>query len=168
VHRTGKTGKLQSGDVVLFHAPTAPAMLGRVADLAPGREIRVKYDWAGATREAAVDHAEAPVEGIKPLAYVGFPKAGTRSMGLVVALADEQAWIRTASGHVELHEKKALEPLAFPREALKEGERVRAWRWALGFQDGVVANVVEPELRYRIKHDGSEEDYFFATVVRAR
>jgi hypothetical protein len=171
VHRTGKTGKLATGDVVLFHTPTAPAMIGRVAELIRGAEIRVRYDWAGATREAPVDHAEPPIEGVKPMAYVAFPKAGTESVGLLVALTDDKGWVRTASGHVEVHDRKTLAALAVPRNALKAGERVRAWRWATGLLEGTVSAIVEaPDLRYRVKlGDGrTEEDYFFAAVFRAK
>ena len=165
VHRASRD-KVEAGAVVLFHSPTTPAFLGRVAELVPGGEIEVAYDWAGKTRKTAIDHAQTPVTGIRPLAYVSFPKAGQTSRGLVIALSDRRAWVRTASGHVEAHPRAAIRSLPLPSTSLKVGSRVRAFRWATGIQLGTVAEILEPDLRYRIDLDGNkpDEEYFFTSL----
>lgn len=167
VHRASRD-KVDSGELVLFHSPTTPAFLGRVAELVPGGEIEVQYDWAGKTRKTAVDHAQTPVTGIRPVAYVSFPKAGQISRGLVVALSDRRAWVRTASGHVESHPRAAIRSLPLPSANLEVGSRVRAFRWATGIQLGTVAEILEPKLRYRVNLDGNkpDEEYFFTSLFR--
>lgn len=167
VHRASRD-KIDSGDVVLFYSPTTPAFLGKVAELVPGGEIEVHYDWAGKTRKTAADHAQRPFTGIHPFAYVGFPKAGQTSRGLVVALSDRRAWVRTASGHVESHPRAAIRSLPLPATDLTVGTRVRAFRWATGIQLGTVAEILEPGLRYRVNLDGDkpDEEYFFAALFQ--
>ena len=166
VHRASRD-KVDSGELVLFQSPTTPAFLGRVAELIPGGEIEVYYDWAGKTRKAAADYAQRPVTGIRPLAYVSFPKAGRSSRGLVIALSDRRAWVRTAAGLVESHPRAAIRSLPLPRQSLKVGSRVRAFRWATGFQLGTVVEIIEPGLRYRVNLDGDkpDEEYFFTSLL---
>jgi hypothetical protein len=161
--------KLSEGDIVLCCGFTVSAMIGRVGKLSAGREIQVHYDWGGTTKGASIEHCEPPVAGIRPLAFVGFPKGGSTSRGLIVALDEKRAWIRTASGHVEIHPLGELETLPIPRADHKAGERVRAYSWATGFQPGVISEVVEPGLRYRVKLDGNKpsRDYFFSMLLDA-
>jgi len=167
VHRASRD-KVDTGEVVLFYTPTTPAFLGKVAKLVPGGEIEVLYDFSGKTRKTAVDHVQTPVTGIQPFAFVAFPKAGQISRGLVVALSDRRAFVRTASGHVESHPRAAIQSLPLPPSSLKVGARVRAFRWATGIQLGTVAEVLEPGLRYRLNLDGNkpDADYFFTSLFR--
>ncbi|MCA9621711.1 MAG: hypothetical protein KC731_21960, partial [Myxococcales bacterium] len=153
VHRATRA-RLKGGEVVLFYTPSAPAFLGRVGELVPGGHIEVSYDWAGETKRAKVDHAEPPVDGIRPMAYVSFPKSGDQSRGLVVALDDLRAFIRTASGHVERHPRAGVRSLPIPRADWEVGARVLAHRWAIGMVTGTVSEVLEGGLRYRIAVDG--------------
>lgn len=166
VHRASGD-KVESGDLVFFHAATAPGLLGRVAQLVPGGDIEVRYDWAGETRTTAADHAEAPRTGIRPLAFVSFPKGGRNSRGLIIALDARRAFIRSGSGHVENLPRAAVKSLPLPPDAHRVGERVRAFRWATGIQHGTVAEVLEPGLRYRVALDGDkpQQDYFFTTLL---
>jgi len=170
VHRAGKRGKLAEGDVVLCYAFTLPGILARVAELEGGKEIQVRYDWAGQTKEAAIFHAEPPREGIKPLAFVGFPKAGATSRGLLVALTESHGWIRTSSGHIEVHERDTISALPLPANKPEVGTPVRAYAWTTGYRRGVVAAELEPGLRYRVKLDGNlgERDYFFSSLLPSR
>ena len=168
VHTVGATPKkLKEGDVVLFHTFETPALLGRVSTLVPGGDIRVKYNWGGVTKEAAVDHAEAPREGLTPMALVSFPKAGGRSRGLLLAQAKELAWVRAASGQVEVQPLAEVTPLPLPPSHLKVGDRVEAFRWATGFRAGTVVAELEPGLRYRVQHEADRpaQDYFFSVLV---
>lgn len=168
VHAVGEAKGLREGDAALIYTKTTPGVIGRVAELVPGAEIRVRYDFGGATREALVDHAEPPRAGTGPLAFVSFPKSGGRSRGLVIARSDDRAWVRTASGHVEIHPATVIEPLALGRE-LSVGARVRAFRWATGLRPGTVVEELEPGLRYRLRLDGqaTPSDYFFDALVPA-
>src|SRR5690606_39890463 len=102
VHPVGEAKGLREGDVALIYTKTTPGVIGRVAELVPGAEIRVRYDFGGTTREALVDHAEPVRTGTGPLTFVSFPKSGGRSRGLVLAQSADRVWGRTASGHVEI------------------------------------------------------------------
>ena len=168
VHRAARTRKLQEGEVVFFYTKATPGLIGRVSEIIPGGEINVRYDAAGTTRQTAVDHAETPLRGLVALAFVSFPKAGRQSRGLLVALSAEQAWVRTSSGHVEMHPRAKIKALPTPLPAPKVGSRVRAYAWATGIQTGVVTAVIEPSLRYRIKVDdtATERGYFFSSVFK--
>jgi hypothetical protein len=167
VHPIGRSPKLKDGDLVLFHTFETPAMLGRVSKLVPGGDIRVSYDWGGVTKEASVDHAEAPRVGLGPMAVVAFPKAGMRSRGLSLAADGTQAWVRAASGHVEVHPLAQLSPLTLPPLDPKVGDEVEAFRWASGFRTGRVVEALEPGLRYRVQHEADRppQDYFFSFLV---
>lgn len=167
VHAAIIGGKLNEGDIVLCYSFTLSAVLARVAKLKAGSEIEVHYDWAGTTKTSSIEHCQAPVEGIAPLAFVGFPKGGGMSRGLLIALGTDRGWVRTASGHVEAHSVKAFEKLPIPPGDRVVGQKVRAYSWATGFQSGVVSNVSEPGLRYRVKLEGDkpERDYFFTMLV---
>ena len=169
VHRVGEAKGLREGDVVLIYTKTTPGVIGRIADLVPGAEIRVRYDFGGTTREAVVDHAEPVRAGTGPLSFVSFPKSGGRSRGLVLAESADRVWVRTASGHVEIHPAKTIEALPIAREPLRPGARVRAFRWATGYRPATVVEATEPGLRYRLRLDGQStpSDYFFATLVPA-
>jgi hypothetical protein len=169
VHAARIGPKLAEGDIVLCYAWTLSAVLARVAKLSSGQEIEVQYDWAGTTKSSTIEHCQPPLGGLEPLAFVGFPKGGAVSRGQLIALSREQGWVRTASGHVELHPVRALQPLALPRTDRAVGEKVRAYSWATGFQPGVVSKVLESGLRYRVKLDGDkpERDYFFTMLVDA-
>ncbi|MBW2454812.1 MAG: hypothetical protein JRI68_09885 [Deltaproteobacteria bacterium] len=170
VHRAGKRGKLAEGDIVLCYAFTLPGVLARIAELEGGQEIQVRYDWAGQTKETAIYHAEPPREGVVPLAFVGFPKAGATSRGLLVALTESHGWIRTSSGHVEVHERSSITALPLPKSKPEVGTAVRAYAWATGYRRGVIAEELEPGLRYRVKLDGKlgERDYFFSSLLPPR
>ncbi|RLB61101.1 MAG: hypothetical protein DRI90_12140 [Deltaproteobacteria bacterium] len=170
VHLAGKTGKLAEGAIVLCYAFTLPGALARIAELEGGKEIQVRYDWAGITKKTAIYHAEPPREGVVPLAFVGFPKAGTTSRGLLIALSDTHGWVQTSSGHIEIHEGSALEALPLPQSTLKAGAAVRAYAWATGYRAGVITKELEPGLRYRVKLEGNmaERDYFFSSLIPSR
>jgi len=165
VHPAAASGRLVEGMVVLFYTASTPGLLGRVSQLVPGGEINVSYDWGGTTRRAAVDHAQPPVTGVRPMAFVSYPKASSTSCGLLLALSETQGWVRTASGHVEVHPRPKLTALSVSR-ATKVGDRVRAYRWATGLRLGTVIEELEPGLRYSIKVDdtGAQHRYFFSSL----
>jgi hypothetical protein len=78
-------------------------------------------------------------------------------------------WIRTASGHVEVHDDKRVEALPHPPRRLAVGDRVRAFRWATGYQPGVVVAVVEEGLRYEVERDEKRKGtYFFSSLLRGK
>ncbi len=170
VHPAGERGKLAEGDIVLCYAFTLPGVLARIAELQGGREIQVRYDWAGITKKTAIYHAEPPREGVAVLAFVGFPKAGVTSRGLLIALSEKHGWVRTSSGHVEVHERSAIKPLPLPASKPKVGAAIRAYAWATGYRAGVITKEVEPGLRYRVKLEGNmaERDYFFSSLIQSR
>jgi hypothetical protein len=166
VHRAPSPAKLSDGELVLFYTPTAPAVFGRIVGLVGGRAIKVRYDRAGQSAETEAEHVTHPVAGVAPMAYVGFPKAGVMSRGLVLAQSDELVFVRTASGHVEVHERALVEALPLPPATVPVGTSVRAYQWATGFEEGVVAEVIEPGLRYRVRLEGDRERaYFFSAVL---
>lgn len=166
VHPVGDPKGLRENDVALIYTKTTPGFLGRVAELVAGAEIRVRYDFGGTTRLAAVDHAERPREGVVPLAFVSFPKSGGRSRGLVLAMVEDRAFIRTASGHVEIHPTASIEALPPLADRWKVGAKVRAFRWATGLRAGVVTEEIEPGLRYRVRlyEQPATSDYFFTAL----
>ncbi len=166
VHRAGTAGRLVEGTVVLFATKTTPGMLGRVSTIVPGGEINVHYDAGGKTQLAAVDHAEPPVTGVRPMAYVSYPKVGRSSRGLLLATSAADGWLLTSSGHVEIHPLRDLGALPIPGAPLEAGARVDAYAWATGIRPGTIVAVTEPGLRYQVKLDetGLVEDYFFAKV----
>lgn len=166
VHRAAAAGRLVEGTVVLFATKTTPGILGRVSTIVPGGEINVHYDAGGKTRIAAVDHAEPPVSGVRPMAYVTYPKVGRTSRGLLVATSASDGWVLTSSGHVEIHPLRDMGVLPIPGAPLAVGARVDAYAWATGIRPGSIVEVAEPALRYRVKLDdnGTVEEYFFAKV----
>jgi hypothetical protein len=150
IHAVGDTRNLKENTLALFYTWTTPGWLGRVSHSVRGEELRVQYDWAGSTKETTVDHAEAVRKGIVPLAYVGYPKAGSTSMGLLVALDASRAWVLTGSGHVEVHQRAVLESLDLQPKSFAVNNAVRGYRWATGFEKGTIKNVLEPGLRYEV------------------
>lgn len=169
VHAVGGVPNLMTGGTVLFYTPSTPAFIGSVAEVVGGQSIKIRYDHAGTTKTTEADHVEQPVTGVKPLAYVGFPKAGATSRGLVVALTDAHVWLRTASGHVEVHDRERVEALPLPPTEVAVGRAVRAYRWATGYEPGVVTEVVEAGLRYKVRRDPRREStYFFSSLLPAK
>ncbi|MBI4952707.1 MAG: hypothetical protein HY908_11790 [Myxococcales bacterium] len=166
VHPIGTAGGLEPGDTALFFTWTTPAALGRVTRKVGG-SLRVRYDWAGETKDTTADHAEPARKGVVPFAYVTFPKFGRQSLGLVVALDPGHVWVRTSSGHVERHPREAVGAVEVATAVLKVGAKVRAYDWVDGLREAVVSEVVEPGLRYAVRAEGSERDerYFFTALV---
>jgi hypothetical protein len=180
---------MRPGDVVLGYSWTTAAILGRVArvesagddsgkdednseDEAPMKagKTTVFFDWAGATKEAQLDHIEPARQGVVPLAFVGFPRSRGMSKGLVIALSQKHAWLQTSSGHVERHERSTLTPLELDNRQLGVGDRVRAYSWVGGFESGKITNIVEPGLRYSVALGDRrpEELHFFDTLIADR
>lgn len=168
VHALGTERRPKPGEVVLCYSWTSSAALGR-AVRSQGQGALVQLDWAGATKLVSVDHAEPPVRGIAPLAFVAFPKFGRKSKGLVVALTGDEAWIQTSSGHVEIHPRNVLEPLDLGPE-VSPGDRVAAYGWTSGFEIGTVRRTLEPGLRYLVEvgEEHVEQPYFFTDLVPQR
>jgi hypothetical protein len=166
VHAIG-TGRMKVGELVLMYTWTTPAWIGSVSRIERGKEVLVKCDLAGVTEEVAVDHAERLRPGIQPLAFVAFPKAPGSTRGLVVALDATLAWLLTASGHVELVPRAALESLTPPPRKLAPGQKVLTYRWATGLLPGVVKRVLEPELRYEVALPGDSPagSYFVGALT---
>jgi hypothetical protein len=166
IHPLGELKNPQPGDVVLCYSWTAPGVLGRIKQISGDKKL-VQYDWAGKTKQAVVDHAQAPVRDIAPLAFVGYPKFGSTSKGMLVALSDDRAWVLTGSGHVEVHPRTTIQGLEVQRTAYAVGDRVRAYAWTTGFEPGTIVKVDEPELRYTVKLPGkrAEQRFFFADLV---
>jgi hypothetical protein len=165
VHPLGEPEQLRAGDAALAFSTVTAVVVGRVT-ARRGGTVQLQYDWAGGTRSMAADHAEPLVAGIAPMAFVGYPKFGRTSRGLVVALDAAQAWIQTSSGHIELHPRAKLEPIALPAGRLAAGDKVEAYGWTSGYERGTVARVLEPDLRYAIELPASriEHPYFFADL----
>jgi len=149
-HPIGDKRNLREGTLALFYTWTTPSWIGRVSHAVNHDELRVRYDWAGTTRETPVDHAEPLRGGITPLAFVAFRMGGSTSMGQIVALDAARAWVLTGSGHVELRPRGELEALELHGKDLSVGQAVRAYRWGTGFERGTVAKVLEPGIRYEI------------------
>ncbi len=167
IHRVSPPIGLRVGSVALVSTFTTPAILARVVQLEPGKPIRARYDWAGETREIDVDHAELPRQGVSVMAYVAYPKIGEYSRGLLVAADTNHAWIWTSSGHVERHPLKKVQPLVLGAGIYKVGDRVRAYRWSQGMRNGAIAEVLEPDLRYRVHFRGNRpsETFFFSALL---
>jgi len=167
IHPSGRATRFAVGDLALGSSWTTPAILARVIVIDKhGRPTAVQYDWSGKTVRGELDHVQRPVQGIKPLAFVGYPKLGEMSLGLVVAMTSEQAWIRTDSGQVEIHPLGSLKPLAISAKKRKVGDKVLAYRWATGFRPGVIAEISEPGLRYLVKlADAPSEPFFFTRLI---
>lgn len=169
VHATGDARGLRQGSAALFYTWTTPGWLGRVSRSVRGEELRVQYDWAGTTKETAVDHAEAPRRGIAPLAFVAYPKAGITAMGQILALDASRAWLLTASGHVEVQSRAALDHVDPLAKELAVGDAVRAYRWATGLVPGSVTRVLEPGVRYEVTFGPREPATgFFVTALVSR
>ncbi len=168
IHPLNKTAP-RVGELALCFTLTMPAALARVASKDKD-DIRVQYDLAGTTKQTVVTHAEPAVKGIAPLAYVGFPKAGKMSKGLVAALSESHGWILTGSGHIEVHPTKSLTALKLSRGQLRKGAPVLAYSWVGGFEKGTVSQVLESGLRYAVdlgKVRG-EQRYFFTDLIPDR
>lgn len=167
IHRISPPIGLRRGSVALVSTFTTPALLARIVQFEPGKPIRARYDWAGETREIDVDHAELPRRGISAMAYVAYPKIGEYSRGLLVAADANHAWIWTSSGHVERHPLKKIQPLVLGTGIYKPGDRVRAYRWSQGIRHGTIAEVLEPDLRYRVHFRGNRpsEIFFFNALL---
>lgn len=170
VHAVGSPKQLPEGSLTLFYTWTTPGWLGRVSRAERGEELKVQFDWAGTTRETAVDHAEPGRTGIQPLAYVGFPKAGGKSIGQVLALDATRAFVLTGSGHVEMHARATLDSISFEPRGFTVGRKVHAYRWATGYERGTVTAVIEPGLRFEIKLLGSSpnSEYFITNLSAAQ
>ncbi len=169
VHRAKSIYRLNSNTVVLFYTPSTPAFLGRVSEVVGGESIKIRYDLGGVTRTTEADHVEMPTTGVRPMAYVGFPKAGALSRGLALAATSKEVWVRTASGHVEVHDRGRVQALALPPGRFAVGDVVEAFRWATGYQRGVVVSVVEEGLRYEVERDPRRTGtYFFSSLLPAK
>ncbi len=168
VHPARALPRLTDGSLVLFYTPSTPAFIGRVAQVVGGESIKIHYDQGGTTKTTEADHVEAPVTGLAPLAYVGFPKAGSTSRGLALALTGEHVWVRTSSGHVEVHDRGRVTALPLPPDKLAVGAPVRAYRWATGYERGTVTEVLEDGLRFKVRRDARREGtYFFSSLLSA-
>jgi hypothetical protein len=166
VHEVRSSNRLEVGSVALCHSWTTSAMLARVVKV-KGRHVLVQYDWSGATKQAVVEHAEPMRVGIEPLAFVGYPKFGRLSKGLVIALSDSRGWVLTGSGHVEPHRRSELVKLGIRSNPYRVGDSVRAYSWTGGFEQGTIREVVEPRVRYTVdlQGDRAPRPYFFADLV---
>ncbi len=164
VHHVGSSKRLRKGDLALIFTWTTPGWLALVHRAKGGEEIKVHFDLAGATKEISVDHAEPIVRKLLPLAYVGFPKSGATSMGLLVAIDKQRGWVLTASSHIEIHPLSRLSVLPIQKRSYKVGTKVLAFRWATGFQPGTIRSVDALGLRYTVHLDGNQpEAPFFLT-----
>lgn len=168
IHPLGDPKRLGVGEVALCYSWTTPGMLARVVKIR-GRHILVQHDWAGETKQTVVEHAEPLVTDLAPLAFVGYPKFGGMSKGMVIALSDDRAWLRTGSGHVEVHPRTELSALHIRSKPYRVGDAVRAYSWTGGFERGTITEVAEPRLRYAVQLEGDRapHTYFFADLVPA-
>ncbi|MBW2525010.1 MAG: hypothetical protein JRI23_12570 [Deltaproteobacteria bacterium] len=165
VHPIGSPSRLEAGQAALCHSWTTSATIARVVKV-KGGHVLVQYDWAGATKQAVAEHAEPLRTGVEPLAYVGFPKLGQISKGLVVALDDRHGWISTGSGHVEMHPRSALTKLRIRALPYRAGDAVLAYSWTGGFERGTIEKVLESPVRYSVdlEVDRAPRAYFFADL----
>jgi len=170
IHPAKSASPLRVGQIALCFSWATPAVLGRVARVDAAGGVVVQHDWAGATAQARVDHAEPMARGLAPLAFVEFPRSGGSSRGIVIALSDRRGWLRTDSGHIEIRDRSVLRPLELDGRPLAVGDAVRAYSWVGGFRRGVVRRVLEPGLRYAVQtaEDRPEQIHFFDSLVKAR
>jgi len=165
IHPLGVRGKLKAEDTALGYSWTSAVVLGRVTKIR-GDDVQLAYDWAGSTKTATMDHAEPPVRGIAPMAFVGYPKFERQSKGLLIAVSKDKGWVQTSSGHVEIHDRGELKSLDISAKALDVGDRVDGYSWTSGYEPGTVSRVLEPGLRYAVGLGPSrEQPYFFADLL---
>ena len=155
IHPLIENHKFREGELTLCYSLTTPGILARVSEESRGFIVSVNYDWGGKTKEGTMDHCGPLRTELAPLALVSFPKARTRSIGLVIALGEERAWVRTDSGHIEVHDRKPLQVVLMDTRGYKVGDRVRAYRWASGVRVGIITQVIEPLLRFEVKFPGN-------------
>lgn len=154
IHPLIEDHKFREGELALCYSLTTPGVLARVSAVNRGYIVSVAYDWGGETKEGSMDHCGPLRTELAPLALVSFPKTGTRSIGLIIALGPQRAWIRTDSGHIEVHDRKPLQVVRMAPRGYQVGDKVRAYRWASGVRVGTITAVAEPELRFEVKFPG--------------
>lgn len=155
VHPIGKTQSLKEGTLALVYTPTTPGYVAVVSHAREGQELRVKYDWAGTTRETDVEHAEALRREVEPLAWVVYPKAMGNGLGQVVAADRDRVWILDGSGTVTPVARASVVAAGLSGRALSVGERIGAHRFSFGVEAGTVARILEPGLRYEVAFSGN-------------
>jgi len=167
IHPVTRATQVREGDRLLCYSWTTPGVLARASELRRGRIVRVQFDWAGQTREMVMDQCQPLGAVVAPLNVVSFPKAGARSLGLVVASDQQRAWIRTDSGHIEVHSRDSLKVPSFLARAPQVGDVVRAYDWATGIRTGTISKELEPGLRYTVKLAGDvpEPPYFITQLL---
>jgi hypothetical protein len=167
LHPVGSSKGLKNGDMALCARWTTPSTVCRVEAMEGGRVLRAAYDWAGATKRSAIDHAEPLRSKLEPLAFASYPLAGRRARGQVVAASEQRVWLLGESGHVSKHPRHQLRVLAAPK-TLVAGAAVYAYRWGAGYQRGRLVEVLEPGLRFRVDLEGDRpSDEFFVSHLSA-
>ncbi len=150
--------ELAAGIAVLADRWDAAGVVGRVTSVEEGI-VELAYDWNGVTVTSRMD-AVMPLpagEGSLALTWVGYQRDGAWHKGLCFAENDQQLWLSTDGGHVEVVAREAARPLAdLGRTELAAGDAVAAYSWGHGFRPGVVEAVLEPGLRYAVKLENGE------------
>lgn len=152
--------ELAVGTVVLADRWDAGQVVGRVLGVQAGL-VELAYDWNGVTVSGTMASFMAlPVaEDSLALRWVGYQVPGDDSWykGLCFAENDAQAWISTDDNRVEVISRDAVKPLTdLGRAVFATGDAVAAYSWDHGYRPGVVAEVLEPGLRYAVKLEGGE------------
>ena len=171
-------GELADGAAVLAYRWDAGQVIARVTRRGSDG-LELAHDWNGVT-------ARGPMEAVTPLPaggdghvlrWVAFPSpaAGAGDVtwyrGLCFAEDEDRLWISDDSEHVQVVAKDEVEVLSdVGRADLRPGSEVAAYSWGHGYRSGVIAEVLEPDLRYAVElADGGTRPFYFAdltTVLR--
>ncbi len=169
--------ELTVGMPVLANRWDVGRIIGRVASV-DGEILAISHDWNRATVTGVMDVvAPLPAEAESPvLQWVAYPSAASTAgdatellKGLCFAEHDGRLWLTDDSGNVEIVAHDAVTVLSdLGRLEPSAGDRVSAYSWGAGFRSGIVAEVLEPGLRYTVSFDDGETGaVFFGDLTQA-
>lgn len=156
VHEDADGSVLEAGALALGLHRTAGVVLGRVASLSPPT---LAFDWNGVAVREPVDGMRGIRGEVAPLEPVVFRDDSGWSRGIVLALAEERAWIADELGRVftrPLGEVRAPSGLGDERAP---GDAVLAYSWAGGFVAGTVEFSLDAS-RYLVRLESGETRSF--------
>ena len=162
--------ELAVGVAVLADRWDAAKVVGRVSRIEDG-EVEITFDWNGSTAVGAMDAVmPLPAGDGLILRWVAYPgsDAATWHKGLCFAESDDRLWISDDGGHVEVVAKDSVKLLDDLGRELQVGATVSAYCWDHGFRQGVIAEVLEPGLRFAVRtEDGETRPFFFEDLTAA-
>ena len=167
------SGELTAGAAVLADRWDAGKVVGRVTRL-ESDDLELAYDWNGVTTRGAMEVVmPLPAGGDRHvLRWVAFPSPAAAAdatwfKGLCFAESEDRLWISADSGYVEIVAKDQVKILSdLGRAELQAGAKVAAYSWGYGYRPGVIAEVLEPGLRYAVElADGETRPFYFADLT---